>query len=71
MRSEDVSEHMAKLYRIAEGAQRACEREHRPEQSAAGKKWWDGYRQALDDISDFFGIPPAPPPADPPEDHPQ
>lgn len=56
-----MAEHMRKLYRIADGAIGACEREHRPEQAAAGKRFWDGYRQALDDISDFFGIYPQDP----------
>jgi hypothetical protein len=42
-----LHEHLNKLHRIADGAMRVG-RERKME-----TKWWDGYRQALDDISDF------------------
>lgn len=46
----DLSEHVAKLYRISEGALRTCEDKER------SKAWWEGYRQALDEISYFFDL---------------
>ena len=50
--STPLAEHLGKLYRIANGALKTCEIERRPE---AGKSFWTGYRQALDDLKDFAG----------------
>jgi hypothetical protein len=66
-----LSDHLVKLYRICEGALRACENELQPEQRERNKRWWDGYRQALDDISHFLGVPPRAAPPDPEHARPQ
>jgi hypothetical protein len=54
--SAPLTDHMAKLYRIADGALASIERRSQEDPRLTPpipKEWWDGYRQALDDVCHF------------------
>ena len=48
----DLAEHLVKMRRIAEGGLRTTAQRH---PSEVGRSFWDGYRQAVEDLRDFAG----------------
>lgn len=47
-----LAEQLGKMQRIAEGGLRTTAQRH---PTTVGHSFWDGYRQAVDDLKDFAG----------------